>query len=146
VTNAVVAEDNPSQCDGTPGSNVSTDIFNRPQPKKHNMNEQVSDAGAASATISSVDADDHHSPGPQPSGQDGPEHSHSSRDLQDISGIHTERMGQQQQSIGDISTLLDTNQVGFNLNSYLPDRDGEVYIEDWRSTWLGINSCGQTTE
>ncbi len=56
------------------------------QQEKHNMNdrltmlpgEQVSDAGAASATISSVDADDHDSHAPQPSGQDGLEHSYSS--------------------------------------------------------------------
>jgi hypothetical protein len=85
VTNAVVAEDNQSQCDGTAGSNVSTDVFNRSQPEKHNMNErlitlpdeQVSDAGAASATISSVDADGHDSHAPQPSSQGGPEYSRS---------------------------------------------------------------------
>jgi hypothetical protein len=36
--------------------------------------------------------------------------------------------------------------VGFDLDSYLPDRDGESYINDWESTWLGINRYEQITE
>jgi hypothetical protein len=140
--------DDQSQGNGNAVSIVSADVLNHLQPEQHNISERpktlpderASDTASAGATLmitSSVHAADNQSPGPQPSSQDGPEHSHSSGDLQDISRIHTERMGQQQQTIEDISTLLDTAQVGFNLNSYLPDRDSQSYITAWESTWLG---------
>jgi hypothetical protein len=36
------------------------------------------------------------------------------------------------------STNDEETQVGFNLNSYLPDREGETFIEDWEKTWLRV--------
>jgi hypothetical protein len=79
--------DNQSQLDGNAGSDVSTDVLNRLQPEQQNIserpntfpNEQARDSasvGAALMITSSVDADNHDSPAPQLSGQDGPEHSH----------------------------------------------------------------------
>jgi hypothetical protein len=50
------------------------------------------------------------------------------------------------QRVGDTSTSQETVMVGFDLDSYLPDRDGESYINDWESTWLGINRYEQITE
>jgi hypothetical protein len=38
------------------------------------------------------------------------------------------------QSGEDTYTLQDTIRLGFNLNSYLPDRDKD-YNEDWERTW-----------
>jgi hypothetical protein len=83
ITNAVIKV-NPPQRDDSAGLD---DVFNRPQPEHHNIterpytfpNEQARDSasvGAALMITSSVDADNHDSPAPQPSGQDGPEHEH----------------------------------------------------------------------
>jgi hypothetical protein len=87
VANTMIGENQP-QLDGNAGSDVSTDVLNRLLPEQQNiserpntlLDEQVKDTSSAGATLmitSGVDADNHNSPGPQPSGQDGPEPSRS---------------------------------------------------------------------
>jgi hypothetical protein len=50
------------------------------------------------------------------------------------------------QRVGDTSISQETIMVGFDLDSYLPDRDGEIFIDNWENTWLGINRYEQITE
>lgn len=55
-------------------------------------------------------------------------------DWSSANGVET-RMGQR---VGDTLNSQDIIQAGFNLNSYIPDREGESYIEDWEKTWLSV--------
>jgi hypothetical protein len=65
--------DNQPQLDGNAGSDVSTDVLNRLQPEQQNISERPNTFPNEQARDS---ADNHNSPAPQFSGQDGPEHSH----------------------------------------------------------------------
>ncbi|KAF1358983.1 hypothetical protein EJ07DRAFT_179125 [Lizonia empirigonia] len=159
------SEDNQSQCDGTAGSNVSMDVVIRSQPEKHNMNDrltmlpgqQVSGAGAASATISSVDADDHDSHAPQPSRQDGLEHSHSSTIPSPKSqGVMNSSATVSVGGCGDGFTLPDEQAI--TLNEPTAEVFSTTHVErsstransarptsGWQDTILGVNDNPQSS-